>query len=473
MLTRASQARHVRPRSALRRALVAIGVVLTLLVAGLVAAGMTAAARLNGNLTARDVTSLLGNDRPTKVLVERQQPLNVLLMGSDSREGANGFVGGDAGEGGRSDTTILLHLSADRKRAIGVSIPRDSMVPMPDCVKPDDTIHPGAFRMFNEAFSIGGPGCVQRTVEQLTGVYIDHYAVIDFDGFRRMVNALGTVRVCVPRDVDDTVGNISFRKGEQNLNGDQSLDYVRLRHGLDTTGDIGRIKRQQDFLGAMVRKATSTGTLTNPKRLFSFLDAATESLTLDPGLASLNALRKLAQQVNGIGLDKVQFVTVPNQPWPRDTNRLVWTEPRAGQLWQALRTDQPLSSIPAPSAAPVVGVAPSAVRVNVLNASGRPELGSRAVAELRAAGFQVVASSSSTPLRAVTSVRHDPAYDQSARTLKVSLHDAPSAVDASLGRTLVVLVGTDWSGVRRVTVSDGPAVDRPLDVSTAAQEQAC
>ena len=216
------------------------------------------------------------------------------------------------------------------------------MVERPSCVKEDGSTDPGGLSMFNSAYAVGGPACTQRTVEQLTGIRIDHFVVIDFAGFTNMVDALGGVPVCVPTEVNDTIGNIHLPAGSYEMSGEQALDYVRLRHELSENGDIGRMKRQQAFLAAMANKAISAGTLTNPVRLYSFLDAATKSLTTDPGLASLKELSDLAGQVRDIGVEDIAFLTVPFETYEPDPNRLVWA-PEAERLWERIRTDEDLS----------------------------------------------------------------------------------------------------------------------------------
>jgi anionic cell wall polymer biosynthesis LytR-Cps2A-Psr (LCP) family protein len=157
-----------------------------------------------------------------------------------------------------------------------------------------------------------------------------------------MVDALGGVQVCVPTAVHDTVGHIDLPRGTYDVTGEQALNYVRVRHSISDNGDIGRMKRQQSFLASMANKAISAGTLANPVRLYKFLDAATKSLTTDPGLAHLKSLAGLARQVKGIGLDQVQFITVPFESYQPDPNRLVWA-PAAKQVWSRLRYDEPLS----------------------------------------------------------------------------------------------------------------------------------
>ena len=191
------------------------------------------------------------------------------------------------------------------------------MVDQPACrLKDGSGTDPGGLRQFNAAYAIGGPACTIKTVETLTGVRIQHFVVVDFVGFRSMVNALDGVTVCVPTEVNDTVGHIKLPAGTYKVDGQQALDYVRVRHDLGApTGDIGRMKRQQAFISAMIKKVVSAGTLANPVRLYSFLDAATKSLTTDPGFAHLKELVSLGSQLKGIGLDHVQFVTVPFQTY--------------------------------------------------------------------------------------------------------------------------------------------------------------
>jgi len=296
---------------------------------------------LNGNISSINVDEALGSNRPSEIATGPRKPLNILLLGSDTRQGQSGHIGGDTP--GLSDTTILLHVAADRKLAYGVSIPRDSMVQRPACERKDGKgTDPGGLQMFNEAYAVGGPACTIKTVETLTKVRINHFAVVDFNGFRSMVDALGGVPVCVPQAVHDTEGHIDLPAGTYNVRGEQALSYVRVRHAISDNGDIGRMARQQAFLASMANKAISAGTLINPVRLYNFLDAATKSLTTDPDLASLTSLAGLAKQLQGIGLDNIQFLTVPFESYKPDPNRLQWA-PEAATLWNRIRHDQPVS----------------------------------------------------------------------------------------------------------------------------------
>ena len=298
----------------------------------------------NGNLDVIDVGEQIV-DRPVKKKVEGpKEPLNILVMGSDDRDAPGNNIDNLTGGGKRSDTTILLHLSADRKRAYGISIPRDSMVNRPECLDANlDPIPGGTDVMWNEAFSVGGPACTVHQVEQLTGIPIDHFIVVDFAGFRGMVDAIGGVQVCIPEPgIQDPAHGINIPAGTRKLEGFQALNYVRERYVLGNGSDIGRMKRQQAFIAAMAHQVLSANTLARPDRLLKFLDASTKSLQLDEGLGSLVKIAKLGVEFKNIGLDNIQFITVPWQYAPDDPNRIRWL-PESKQVWRAMINDKPLA----------------------------------------------------------------------------------------------------------------------------------
>ncbi|GAW51175.1 MULTISPECIES: LCP family protein [unclassified Nocardioides] len=299
---------------------------------------------LNGNLNVVDVTGQLTN-RPDKMEVEGpQEPLNVLVMGSDSRDCEGCNIDNLTGGGQRSDTTILFHLSADRERAYGISIPRDLIVDRPDCVDEDGTTIAGADGvMWNEAFSVGGPACTIQQVEQLTGIPMDHYVVVDFEGFKGMVDAIGGVEVCIPEPIVDPAHGINIEAGTRKIKGAEALNYVRERYVVGNGSDIGRMKRQQAFIASMAHQVVTAGTLARPDHLVGFLNAATKSLTVDDGLGSIVKLAQLGGQFQGIGLDNIQFLTIPNIPDPSDPNRLVWKQPEAKNVWDKIAHDEPLT----------------------------------------------------------------------------------------------------------------------------------
>jgi LCP family protein required for cell wall assembly len=315
----------------------------TLLTLGMVS-GLSVAflyRHLNGNINHIVVDDQL-YDRPPKVHIDApKQPLNILVMGSDSRDCAG--CGIDQEAGGGSDTTILFHLSADRESAYGVSIPRDSLVDRPDCKNDDgDTIPGGTNVMWNAAYSYGGPACTIQQFEQTTGIQIDNYVVVDFGSFKGMVDAVDGVEVCVPEDIDSSEYGITIPAGTRTLDGKEALAYVRVRHGVGDGSDIGRIKRQQAFIGALVAKVLSSGTLTRFDRLVRFLNAATQGLTTD--IPNIKEMAKVGLQFQDIGLKRIRFITVPFVYSTAQPGRVEWTDD-ATTLWDRIANDQPLGKL--------------------------------------------------------------------------------------------------------------------------------
>ncbi|MBS42976.1 MAG: transcriptional regulator [Nocardioides sp.] len=297
---------------------------------------------LNDNLDFQDVSSQL-DDRPTKQASEEgpYEPVNILVMGSDSREGDGNNIDNLTGSGERSDTTMMFHLSADRSFAYGISIPRDSLVDRPECTTEDgDTIPAADNVMWNEAFSVGGPACTMQQFEQLTGIRLDNYVVLDFNGFQDMVEAIDGVEVCIPEDIVDPAHGINIPAGTREIEGKQALNYVRARYTLGDGSDLSRIKRQQAFIAAMAGKVVSSDVLTRVDRVIGFLDAATSSLQTD--FESVTQIGKIGNSFRSIGLDKIKFVTVPWQYAPSDPNRVEWL-PEADRLWKRVIDDVPLT----------------------------------------------------------------------------------------------------------------------------------
>lgn len=297
-------------------------------------------ARYNGNIESISLDEL-GDDRPEELYKGNGKPLDILVMGSDSRECEGCGIDNEGGAG--SDTTILVHLSADRSRAYAVSIPRDSIVDRPDTGCDSG----GTNVMWNEAYERGGPVCTLAQVEATTGIRVEHFVVIDFNSFGDMVDAVGGVPVCVPEDIVDRERDIFVPKGDPSvLSGDQALDYVRARYvgELIQHNDISRIRRQQEFIGALVREVKSAGTLTRLDKVVKFLEAATKSLTTDEEFASVTRLGRVAMQLQSIGLEQVKFVTLPTDYYPMDSEfrgKVFW-EPEADRIWELIARDEPL-----------------------------------------------------------------------------------------------------------------------------------
>ncbi|WP_225626846.1 LCP family protein [Streptomyces werraensis] len=326
-----------------RRWVWGVGLGVSLALVGAAAAGWAVYMKLEGNITPDEAAAAelarYEKDRPTALV---KDALNILLIGSDSRAGAeNRRYGRDPGTE-RSDTVILLHLSAGRRSATAVSIPRDLMVDVPDCRRPDGSRSAPMFAQFNAAFEVGGSACTVRTAEKLTDIRVDHHVVVDFKGFKDMVDAVDGVEVCLNEPIDDKDAHLHLPAGQVTLDGEQALGYVRARKTLGDGSDTGRIERQQRFLGALVNKVRSNEILLNPVKLYPVLDAATSSLTTDPELASLRGLYELVRGLRDIPAEGVQFLTVPRESYAGDVNRDQLAQPAAGKLFERLRKDEPI-----------------------------------------------------------------------------------------------------------------------------------
>ena len=280
------------------------------------------------------------------------QPVNILLMGSDERDGENEAIGGHV-DGMRSDTTIVAHISADRTRVELISIPRDSLVEIPTCTMSDgSTTSPQRSAMFNSAFALGADrggdiasaaACTVNTVQQNTGIPIHHFVVVDFAGFTKMVDAIGGVRLCIPNDMNAPKAGLYLEAGIQNLDGAQALGFARARTGVGVGdgSDTNRLGRQQELLAAVVRTVLNKNMMTDITQLIRFLDSATESLSIDSGFSSITDMAGLAYSLRGASAENISFMTIPFAAAPSDPNRVVWTS-EADTIWANLAADQPM-----------------------------------------------------------------------------------------------------------------------------------
>lgn len=307
--------------------------------------------------------------------------VNYLIVGSDSRAGLSPeqiealHVGRAAGR--RSDTMILAHVSRRNDKVILVSFPRDSRVRIPAYENADGDRVPASTNKLNAAYSLGGPRLAVRTIQENTGIAIDHYVEIDFAGFIEMVDALGTVEVCVADDVYDPKSGLRLTAGRHQLAGAASLRYVRSR-SIDATADLGRIERQQKFIGAMIDEALSTGTLLNPVRLSRFVDAGLGAVRTDAGLERDDVLR-LATRLRGLDPERVSFVTVPiaNADYrdPRLGSTVTWDRSRTTALFSRIRDDEPLAEParrPGPRQRPTPARSPTPPVVETRTAAENP-----------------------------------------------------------------------------------------------------
>ncbi|MGI5167430.1 LCP family protein [Spirillospora sp. CA-253888] len=391
---------------------------------------------LRSGIDQKSAADALGSNRPKKL----NKSLNILLLGSDTRDGDNARYGAAAGmSGARSDTAILLHLSPNRDQAVGISFPRDSMVQIPDCKKEKGGTVPGQFGMLNAAFAFAGPTCTWKTLETLTGIHIDHFVQIDFTGFKRMVDALDGVEICVDKPVNDPRAELFLKAGKQTVKGEQALGYVRARYSLGDGGDLGRIERQQKFMASVVAKATSSEVLTDPAKTYKFLKAATKSVTTDDEL-DLAAMKKLAEGVKGMSAGQVRFVTVPVEEYAPDHNRVQWNDELAKPLFEAIKHDNDLPAPPPAKAGPKPP-SPEQVKVAVVDAGGKDELIKRIVRQLEERGFDVTREKAAES--ADSRIVHAPSAEAKAAVLAQAVPNALLTPDTgTTGDRIKLVIGT-------------------------------
>jgi LCP family protein required for cell wall assembly len=316
-----------------RRRLVAFAALLA--VAVLVIGAVLPVVRLRNNLH----TSALPGGTPTTAAPAKGQPLNVLVLGSDSRDLDSGDFGPD-GEGQRSDAMVLVHLATDDTRIDAVQLPRDTVTDLPPCEDTGRGAFAGGHGMLNSALNYGS-ACSVLAVQKLTGLRIDHAIEMDFDGFAAMVDALGGLDVCLTDPLDDPRADLDLPAGRQQVDGKQALALARTRHAVGDGSDIARMDHQQMVMSAVVQDVTDKKILTRPDKLYPFLDATTSSLTVDPQLDSVKALAGLAGRVATVDPADITFETMPWAPDPEDPNRVVPAD-EASDVFDRLGEDAPM-----------------------------------------------------------------------------------------------------------------------------------
>jgi LCP family protein required for cell wall assembly len=394
------------------------------------------------------------------------EAMNLLLVGSDSRADltdeqlAELSAGEDSGV--NTDTMILVHVPADGSRASFVSFPRDSYVQIPGHgwdklnaayaygYSSVDTSMPERERQ------AGGAQLLVQTVHDLTGLQIDHYAEVDLLGFFQLTNVVGGVEVNLCRAVDDReYSGAFFPAGLQTISGADTLAFVRQRHNLGPQGrgDYDRIIRQQVFIAGVLRNMLSNDVLLNPGKQQELVEAASGALTVDQGLD----LFQLAQQMQSMQLDSIQFQTVPYVGDERDEqNRSIirLQDEEALHQFFAQLSAEPEPEPPAEAPAPPATVAPSQVSVEVLNGSGTSGLAASAATELGTADFVVADTGNADRSdHTRTVVRHAAGDEALAATLVGTIPGATVALDDTLAAGTVQLVlGSDFNGVGVATI---------------------
>ena len=317
---------------------------LAVLVASALVVATYSAVSIGGQLKNGGIQLLDANGKAIAAPANFDGPINMLLVGSDTRAGQGGGFGHVTSN--LADVIILLHVSADRKNAVALSFPRDLMVPWPACPSTSggSGYLPQSLGQINATIANGGPGCTLLTVESITGLTIPYLAMINFKGVIEMSNAVGGVTVCVANPIHDTYTHLDLAAGTHTLQGVQALQFLRTRHGIGDGSDLSRISNQQVFMSSLFRKIKSQGVLTNPIYLYSLANAAARNMTLSSNMTDLNVLVGLAGALRNVSPSDMTFLQAPSAgglPAPNQ-GRVQLIADQAKILFDKLKADQPL-----------------------------------------------------------------------------------------------------------------------------------
>jgi LCP family protein required for cell wall assembly len=402
-----------------------------------------------------DVVTGLGN-RPPKY----NDAMNILVFGSDSRAGLTRrqqltlHVGAQGC--GCSDTVMVVHISPGHHRAVVLNLPRDTMVPVYGCAAgvgySGQAADPQGLVQINQTLSRGGPSCLYKTVEQTTGIHIDHFVQLEFTGVVNVVNDVGGVNVCVPQNISDAQSGLRITAGEHHIDGLTFLEFWRARYSLADGTDLKRIARDDLLLAEMLRGIIGSGLLSSPTRLLPVVDDAAHAIyATDSGLTQTDMLQ-IAQSFRGLSSKNVQFIEAVTQPYPPAPAQVELVEPGDQQLFSAVARDISLPKAKAKAGhgvAAAATVAPATVRVAVMNGTTVPGLAANTAAGLAARGFQVVGTPGDAAASATTVVAYPSSAElPAARTLAAQVPGATLRQDATVtAGTVELVIGANFSSL--------------------------
>ncbi|MET8827717.1 LCP family protein [Streptomyces sp. NPDC004610] len=449
---------------------------------------------LEGNVSTTDVGDAGSSS------FSKDEAFNILLLGTDKRTGEGNDGYGDTGSEGHADTTILLHVSKDRTNATALSIPRDLIVDIPDCAtKQEDgteTVVPGETGVrFNTSLGQAGrdAGCTMRTVEAVTGIKPDHFMMADFNAIKTLTTAVDGVEVCVEEAVDDPDSKLKLPEGTSVIEGEQALAFVRTRHSWGNQGDLDRIKVQQQFLGSLMRKMSSSDTLTSPSKLLSLAEAATDALTVDTGIGKVSTLTDVALELKKVPPKNITFTTVPVIDNPAEVVKatVVVDETKAPEVFDAINGDVSFTEVKkqeeekkdaaaAEAAKRLEGTKadPSEVRVRILNGGGGDGAAQQTLTWLQTEegvvkSEQVGNADADQPK---TSLEYAPDQADEARALAeimglpgTALKPGESVANSQGLPAMTLILGEDFKGAG--TPVTGAAKAPEVEKSTADQEK--
>ncbi|MFJ2094914.1 LCP family protein [Streptomyces sp. NPDC087901] len=466
--------RRGRPRRAPKRkkhrVLRWIAFSLAFLILGTGAAGYLWYEHLNSNLRKGDRSAGNSGAKKKAPNAAGQTPLNILLIGSDDRNSKENLkLGGSKKSVGNTplaDVQMLLHVSADRKNASVISIPRDTRVDIPACENPDTHQKYAATNgIINESLR-GGPGCTLDTWEQLTKVYIDHWMMVDFAGVVDMADAVGGAWVCVKQNVNDVSkpgvpggSHLRLTKGPHKIQGEVALQWLRTRHAFES--DFGRSKAQHMYLNSVMRELKNQNAFTDTGRLMNLAETATKSLQVSEEIGTVKKLFDLGMQLKNVPMDKLNMLTMPRIPDPKNPEAHVLPKPGASEkLWALVRDDQSLDPKDRAAAAKKVKAgpkagAPASLGVTVINgtaADGQAATEGRAGVVrdmLKAKGFTEADTSTELGSALTTEVTYPHSAGAQGKSDALSVAKAlgmpTSAVtETPDGAGLTLTVGSDW-----------------------------
>ncbi|MGA4540266.1 LCP family protein [Uniformispora flossi] len=484
-----------KPKSKVKKRLKWTAIGLVGLLVAIAGAGYAYYEYLNSRIKTGDRSGAVDAAKEAPADEQGRKPMNVLLVGSDNRVGAGNEGYGDAGHPGLADTTILLHLSADRSNATLVSIPRDTLVFRPACKEEGGSgkVQAAADRVpFNETMLAPyGTPCTVATVERMLGLKIDHWLKIEFKGVKEMTKAVGGVPVnlCDPLEDPFTTNppggtGLSLPAGETRLAGEDALKFVRARHGFKNDSDLGRIEAQKSFLMALAREIKTSATWKDPQAVLQIAQTAVDNITVDTGLGRIEKLAGLGQEIKKVPEKRMAFTTLPVMDVPGEDPRVHVQplEPKAGNLWAAVAADRsitegdPNAPAAAPGAeAPPAATAPAApvvdpatIKVSVRNTTTTPRA-TAVVQQLKTLRYDAsVNNTKSTTPRANSSISFPAGKLDAAKQLAVAVGLPETAVDESpTAKTFEVVIGLDFPSAAPST-SAGPGTPASASPPPAA-----
>jgi LCP family protein required for cell wall assembly len=413
-----------------------------------------------------DALTGLGN-RPPKY----NSAMNILVFGSDSRAGLTRrqqLVLHVGSEGcGCSDTIMVLHISPGHHRAVVLNIPRDTMVPVFECAAgpgyAGQAAEPEGVVQINQTLQHGGPSCLYKTVEQTTGIHLDHFIQVEFTGVVKVVDDVGGVDVCVPQAISDTNSGLHLTAGQHHIDGLTFLEFWRARYSIADGTDLKRIDRDDLLLAQMLRGILSSGLLSSPTRLLPVVDDAARAIyATDAGLTQTDLLH-LAESFRGLSSSNVQFIEAVTQPYPPAPAQVELVQPQDGQLFSAIAHDVALPKKAkgrASSAGPTV--APALVRVTVLNGTTVPQLAADTGAGLTARGFHLEGTGDAAASAGSVVEYPSAAELPAARTLAAQVSGATLRQDPAVAAgTVQLVIGSSFSSLAPQSGSSGTTTASP------------